>query len=279
MKERTSLILRFCFIFGSAFLCLWVWSSAYFYMKISLLDPAYALEATVAFGMSLFVWILGLSIIAVVLFYELLIRYIEQKERAYRFKETISQVLSHRFGNFLVTQKINLSILEERFSKEVLKRARRSLTEIESQFKEVINIIEKFRPEHLERKTLMLKDLVLSVLKDYPKEEIRNRIRLSLHKSQVFVNQEEAKVFIQLFLENAIRYSDKIVYVRAGVFRRAPYLVVINDISKNVSAHGAGMGLIIAKNIAASLNVSFTAVSRGNLYFVITLWPKKRWFE
>lgn len=279
MREKLSLILRFCCIVGSSLFCLWAWSFIYFYMKISVIDPAAALESTIVFGTGLFLWVIGLSIIAVVLFYELLLRYIDQKERAYRFRQTLSQVLSHRFGNFLLTQKINLSILQDRFSQEVLNRARYSLMEMESQFREIIKIIEEFHTENLERKVISLRDVVLAALKDYAKTESMGRVRLRLQKSQTFANLEEAKIFVQLFLDNALRYSRKIVYIRTGTFRRRPYLVIVNDVPKDLSSRGVGIGLMIARNIATSLNVSFSTVSRKDLYFTVTLWPRKRWFE
>lgn len=260
-------------------MCLWVWSVAYFYIKISILDPLYSFESTVVFGTSLLIWILGLSVIAVVLFYELLVRYFEHKERTYRFKQTISQVLSHRFGNFLVAQKINLSILEERFSEEVLCRTRQNLTEMEGQFKEIMNIIDRFRPEQLEKKVIMLQDIVLSVLEAYPEEEIEGRVKLRLQRAETFANPDEARIFIQLFLDNALRYGDKTIYIRTGTYQKNPYLIMINDITKGQLLHGAGMGLIIARNVADSLNVSFTTISRKSRYFVITLWSKRRWFE
>lgn len=279
MKERLSLILRFCFIIGCAFLCLWVWSSAYFYMKIAPIDPLYALESTVTFGISLFLWIAGLSIIAVILFHELLVRYVEQRERAYRFKQTMSQMLSHKLGNFLVTQKVNLSILQEHFSQDVLRRASQSLTVMESQFKDIMKVIEEFRPEYVERKVVDLRDIVLSVVDEYPEDVIKNRVRLRIQKAPVFVNFDEARIFAHLIIDNALKYSDKVVYIRTGIFRKDPYLIVVNDILRGVATHGAGMGLIIAENVATSLHVSFRTFSRKNFYFSISLWPRKRWFE
>jgi hypothetical protein len=248
-------------------------------MKISVVDPIYAYESTVIFGASLFFWILGLSALAVVLFYELLVRYVDQREKSYRFKQTISQVLSHKFGNFLITQKLNLSIMESRFSHEVLNRAKLSLQEMESEFKNIIKVIEEFRPEHLARMIVDLKEIVLDIVKGYFEKHSQLYVKLRLQPAKVFVNTQETSIFLQLIIDNAFRYADKKVYIRTGVFRRRPYLVVLNDIERETAAHGAGIGLIIARNIAAGLNISLTTVSRKNRYFVIAFLPRKRWFE
>lgn len=279
MKEKISLILRFCFIIGCAFLCLWIWSCAYFFMKISPIDPVYAYESAILFGASLLFWILGLSVLAVVMFYELLVRYVDQRERAYRFKQTISQVLSHKFGNFLVTQKLNLSIMENRFSQDVLNRAKRSLQEMETEFKDIMKVIEEFRPEHLEKRVVTIEEIVRDVLKDYHQRVSEVSVKLRLQNTAVFVNPHEARIFVQLIIDNAFRYTGGRVYIRSGVFHRRPYLVVVNDISRNPATYGAGMGLIIARNIASGLNISLTTASRKDRYFVISFWPRKRWFD
>jgi len=279
VKEKISLILRFCFIIGCAFLCLWIWSCAYFFMKISTIDPVYAYESTILFGVSLLFWILGLSILAVIMFYELLVRYMDQRERSYRFKQTISQALSHKFGNFLVTQKLNLSIMENRFSTDVLNRAKRSLQEMEAEFKDIMKVIEEFRPEHLEKRVITIEEIVRDVLKDYYQRESEVSVKLRLQNTAVFVNPHEARIFVQIIIDNAFRYTDGRVYIRSGVFRGRPYLVVVNDISRNPSSYGAGIGLIIARSIASRINISLTTASRKDYYFVITIWPRKRWFD
>jgi hypothetical protein len=84
---------------------------------------------------------------------------------------------------------------------------------------------------------------------------------------------------VQLLVDNALKYSNEAVYIRTGVFRKSPYLVVVNDISRETAPHGAGMGLIIARNVATSLQVSLKTLSKRNYYFALSFWPRKRWFE
>ncbi len=247
-------------------------------MRLYGVDPAYALESTILFGISLGFWILGLFIISLILFYELLVRYLLQKDRIHRFKMTLIDILSHKLGNFIVTQKVNLSILKENFDPLVIERTLKSLKAIEEDYKKILESIEAFNPEHLRREIFDLSSVVEKIVDDVKgRVSFDGNVVMRISPTFVFANRLESSIFLSLILENAFKYAHQKIYIRTGLFRKNPYFVVVNDIKPELPTSGVGIGLIIAKNVAVNLGLKRLSIEkRDKNHFVITLWQRKR---
>ncbi|AEI14509.1 ATP-binding region ATPase domain protein [Flexistipes sinusarabici DSM 4947] len=74
------------------------------------------------------------------------------------------------------------------------------------------------------------------------------KIKKKINLKRVSVNYDDMKFILFLLMDNAYKYSEDFIYIRAGVYKRKKYLFVINDFGSPVES-GLGVGLSVAEQL------------------------------
>ncbi len=199
------------------------------------------------FVLSLFLWEAFLILSLSYLFYKLLWYHLRERERNREFLELMLLVLSHRLGNFLAAQRVNLEILKEGRSPAALERLERAHGYIEDQFRRTLELIRSF-PTKGEREEVELSGLVQQVLGSFEGELEGKRVEVDLEEVRVRAPRSDLEMILHLLFENAARYSRS--YVRTS-FRREGQKVILeveNDIAPQ-APRGSGLGLELARRL------------------------------
>ena len=199
------------------------------------------------FVLSLFLWEAFLILSLSYLFYKLLWYHLRERERNREFLELMLLVLSHRLGNFLAAQRVNLEILKEDRSPAALERLERAHGYIEDQFRRTLELIRSF-PTKGEREEVELSGLVQQVLGSFEGELEGKRVEVDLEEVRVRAQRSDLEMILHLLFENAAKYSRG--YVRTS-FRREGQKVILeveNDIAPQ-APRGSGLGLELARRL------------------------------
>ena len=197
------------------------------------------------------VWETVLLLSATIIFYRLLITHIRVREKNREFLEILMLSFTHKLGNFLSSQIINLIILQDRYKDKAVDRLLEEYSIIMEDMDQLIKIIEGFKSGTMkEEERLDIRSMIKEAtdsINEY-KENKRIIVNITDRKCTVFAIQEELSIIIYLLLDNAIRYSDKLIHIRLSRLNNQIILAVRNDI-KEESSKGTGMGLNIVKKL------------------------------
>ncbi len=196
-----------------------------------------------------------------VLYYFTAYRLIKNREHYSQSFEIILLVLGHKLKNFLAGQRINLDIVSSQNGKaknaaERLILSNKILTgELDNIFAFVKNfgsITElKVSTASFKKNKVHLRELIDTIEKEYlkPNKNLkRKRIRYNLYLQNIIANSNDLKFILYLLLDNAFKYSESFVYIRAGVYSRKKYLFIANDFG-NSAESGLGVGLSVAEQL------------------------------
>ena len=106
------------------------------------------------------------------------------------------------------------------------------------------------------KQKLNISETVDEVEKEYYETQISyadiaggtKKIKKKINLKRVNVNYDDMKFILFLLMDNAYKYSENLVYIRAGVCRRKRYLFVANDFG-NSAESGLGVGLAVAEQL------------------------------
>jgi len=196
-----------------------------------------------------------------VLYYFTAYRLIKNREYYSQSFEIILLVLGHKLKNFLAGQRINLDIVSSQNGKaknaaERLILSNKILTsELDNIFAFVKNfgsITEsKVSTASFKKSKVNFRELIDTIEKEYlrPNKNLkRKRIRYNLYLQNIIANPNDLKFVLFLLLDNAFKYSESFVYIRAGVYRKNKYLFIANDFG-NPAESGLGVGLSVAEQL------------------------------
>jgi len=198
---------------------------------------------------NLLLWELILVIAVSYLFYELLRQYRAYKESTRDFQEILLQSVSHKMGNFLAAQRVDVQLLSETGSQAALERIQRGYQSIEKDFRQITKIIKDFTVETSGSEACDLSSLAAEVLEEF-QDGLRGDCRFRLQPSPVQGARQELQTLVYLLVENAVKYSERRIRLRTGRVRGRGYLMVVNDLRAKPPT-GTGLGLHIAGKICA----------------------------
>jgi signal transduction histidine kinase len=226
----------------------------------------YIQERLKNFSAFLLLWEALLVITLVVIFQRVVVRYLRREREVKDLTGILLLTLTHRIGNFLSVQRVNLELLER---SPALDRLKESLRRLERHYRRTLDILEDLREgQGLEPVRIDLREAVERVLGSVPlREEVR--VRLKLSKVHVNANPVYMEILLTSLIENALRYARTKVYIKLCRGKKnRPILVVRNDVRPH--GGGSGMGLQIVKFITHKMGIEvryrvkdhFTAVVR-----------------
>ncbi len=186
------------------------------------------------------------------LFSELLYRSFFSSINEYRrIIDLLLMSITHKVGNFLAVQKLNLSLLQRSKNGRALRRMRKSLEFLE---RDVRTLNQFFKEREIRRETLDLSSLIKETL-HFLSEELEGK-RINLRLTKVFWNlpRVDGEDIIYNLLFNALRYSKERISIRSCKRGNKAYLVVSNDYEQSQS-QGYGLGIRIINELCKRHNI------------------------
>ncbi len=214
----------------------------------------------------LFLWEGMLAVSVSYVFYRLFISYERCRLEQEEFLRLLLAALSHRFGNFLSAQKVNLEILSESPSPEAASRLKEACRAMERDLETLLRFLrgsleEPFTPAG--DFTDHLRDLLHRLELQFGPR----KVHLSFRGSSPPLSPE-LELLLFLLLENAFRHSCKDIWIRTGRRQGRPYLLIMNDLSPH-PVKGAGLGLYLARRLAERQGIELIIFQKSSRFGIL----------
>lgn len=188
-----------------------------------------------------------------------LLRYMGRERELKDLFHALLMTVTHRIGNFISVQKLNVELLGE--DRRAL-RLRESLRKLEGDYTRLLETLLNIqRGGEVGKERLDIRSLVVSTLSGNRKE-----VRLILNlREGVFVDMNPiyGEILIQSLLENALKYARSFVHVKLCRTKDDRPLLLIRNDRKSTAEGGSGMGLQIVNFLASKMGVRVSYRVRG----------------
>ncbi|MCD6319592.1 MAG: HAMP domain-containing histidine kinase [Candidatus Desulfofervidaceae bacterium] len=219
------------------------------------------------FAFLLFLWEVVLVLALTFLFYKLLWIHLKEREENRDFLELLLLAISHKLGNFLAAQQLNLEILKEKHSLEAVKRLERGYSTIEKDFRYILQVIKNFKGYLRKKEKINLKALIEDILTVFKEESQEKSLQLSLVPAEIYAAKTEIETVFYLLIENAFKYARKAIFINLFIRNKTIFFVVRNDVDPKVPK-GSGVGLSLVQKLAIKNKIKLT-FKRENGYFIV----------
>ncbi len=198
------------------------------------------------FVFTLVLWEFALSFLLIVMVYTVLRHFSKKEERHREFLSFLLGTISHKFGNFLSVQRLNLELIETQ-NKKPLKRLKEAYVFMEKDFKNIVKMIKD--SENANSMKYDVEDVIKDTL-DLFKDSLSNKeVSLSIVNAKISSNGNDFYNVIHELMENSIKYSKSKIYIKTIKKNKMLYVVISNDIGLRKS--GSGFGLSLVKYISS----------------------------
>ncbi len=234
------------------------------------------------FALNLFLWEALLAVSVSYVFYKLFVLYENHRREQEAFLKLLLLSVSHKFGNFLAGQKVNLALLAQEPSPETVKRLRANLESMEEDLQRLLQtltyLLEEREPRIEEEPEERLKAILFRLERTFGSRKVTLRLGRAFRN---FWHTLEGELLLFFLLENAFRYSAKKIYLRGGCFRGHFYFAILNDYGRGRSGEikGGGLGLYLSRRLASHLGFTFRAEPRKAYFAALLSHPLPRKFH
>ncbi len=216
---------------------------AYYYIDLCYYD-GYTKNRLYEFLKNLFLWELLFFVVVLYIFYRLFLYYLRHKKETEQIFNLLLKAISHRFGNFISIQKLNINLLRANNNPIALRRLEGSLNALEEDYRQIICVLENFGCPSSEIKKVNLTELIYNILSRFDSNDYTVYLRI-LYNIEVYAPLIILRTILFLLLENSFKYVNSFLYIRVGICRKNIYIFLANDIKTTVP-RGSGIGLKIA---------------------------------
>lgn len=248
MKQDRKIVLNFALIFF-LYLCVLDIAILYLHHTYAASPNAHSFERLKEFFYYIVLWELILVIVVSYVFYELFRRYKQHKQEVAEFQDILVKAVSHRMGNFLAVQKVNLELLRQKNSPRALDRIEEATQRFENDFQQLIKIMDDFSFEERKQETVDFERLTRNMLPRFSEEknlEIKTRLQEAGFKGNIL----EVQTLLFILLENAVKFTGTTIIIRTGKANGRPYFFLKNDKNPKVTK-GTGIGSNIASRLCS----------------------------
>lgn len=231
--------------------------------------PAQILEILKRLFFHLLLWELVLAIAISYVFFKLFYSYVLQKEEFDEFLTILFQSISHKFGNWLSAQKINLILVKENQDIEAIECMQKSIDFMEKDLRQILQVVSTFQSGKYSIENIDVAKLITDIIKELTPLYFKN-IKIHLQSIKINALKVEIKLMLFLLLENAFKYSQNKIFIRTGKFKKK-YFFVSNDINDNISS-GSGLGLFLVKKIVKKRNIYFRVKQENGRFLALIVW-------
>ncbi len=276
MKNSGSLFWKFFVTLSIGIFLLTVGITSFYYLTIvRYLPPTGIQEYLKNFLIVLLSFELVFVFSVSLVFLQLLKQYTDEKAATQNFFELLLEIISHKLGNFIAGQKVNMALIDTPGSQKTVARMKKSILLMEQDLADLLSTLSAIRENTLR---FGLK-IDLSELIERERQKYQCGLNVRDKDKEVVIGgpgyklkKAEHAFIIGLLLENAFKYSSKKVRIRAGHFRDRAYFFVSNDIARDRSG-GLGTGLTIVSHICGKHNCTFKLGNSKKNFRALVLFP------
>ena len=214
----------------------------------------------------LFLWETALVLSLSFIFYKLLWVHLKEREENRQFLEMLLLAISHKLGNFLAAQRVNIEILKETQSTKAVERLERGYNLMEKEFKHILQMIKNFKGQLRQSQKINLTALISEIISEFKEELEGKSLKISLTPAQIYGVKAEIETIFYSLIENAVKYADKKISVHLTAKENKVLFVIKNDINPQVGK-GSGVGLKLAQKLSQANKIRL-AFREENGYFI-----------
>ena len=222
------------------------------------------------FAQLLIVWDFVLIISLISILYFTIGRYLKKEIETKKYLETVLLAVSHKLGNFLSIQKINLEIIENKCSIHAVKRLKQVFNTVEKDFKFTTEILKKISSGEKNYKEIYIDRFIKEIVSNFSEILGTKKVKLRLKPIKLKLNYDDMKNLIYILIENAVFHSMEKIYIKICEDRKYVYFFIKNDISLNFKG-GSGVGLEIAKFLAEREGIDLIIRTKKNFLTVLKI--------
>ncbi len=239
--------------------------------KFVLVNIAGVKRKLIEFSLALFLWELLLAILIIFIVYVSLKRIFKRQKYTDQFLKFILVAISHKLGNFLSAQKVNLELAN--IDEESKKRLSFALNEMEKDFRVVSSTIRSITSDNGRLSFVNVIEELRKVLDGFSFKNKKLDLQLYLDGYLAYVNPTDLRIVLSELATNAFKYSFSNISVIAEKYKKGVKIVFINDV-KSISK-GSGVGLSVIEFLCKKNNWIVTKKASGNLFEItFALMPK-----
>ncbi len=272
MKEETKLFIYAVVTFILSLLLLSVGVLLYFYLSIFAVSDRPLISDFYNFTINLILWEFIVVICGIFLFYRLFKIHLKHKLEIQTIFRGLFEAVSHRFGNYIAAQKVNVELLKYGRGKEAVKRLESSLSSMESDFKELILVLKNLELETPPSEDIYLDSMIKQLVGDI-KAQRGDNVSLKVvgcERVKLTAEYPFAKIVFMLLFDNAFKYSKSKVYI-CYKKNKNNYCLILNDINKQ-SYQGAGLGLKLVKYFTDKIGVEVKIKKTTSWFCCLLMW-------
>lgn len=219
------------------------------------------------FAFLLFLWEVVLVLALTFLFYKLLWVHLKEREENRNFLEMLLLAVSHKLGNFLAAQRLNLEILKEKYSLKAVKRLEIGYSTALKDFRHILRIIKNFKTHLRKKEKINLKTLIEDILVAFKEELQKKSLKLHLVPTEIYAVKAEIETIFYILIENAVKYAQTVVFINLTPQNKTISFMIKNDINPMVPK-GSGLGLNLAQRLARENKIRLSCKENQG-YFIV----------
>ncbi len=197
------------------------------------------------FAVALVIWEIALSAMLVFMIYYVM-KHLLEKDKEYRdFLKFLIGTISHKMGNFLSIQKLNLELIKTEDEKP-LGRLKEAYSFMEKDFKNILQLIRD--AESKEIRIENVEEVIRGALELFSEALEGKKVELSLQRAYVKSKDSDFSNLLHELIDNAVKYSEEYISIVCTRRRKVLYIEIENDIAKR--KRGSGFGLELARYLS-----------------------------
>ncbi len=234
-----------------------------------LLDKNYKIEKIKTFGINLLIWEGVLTITLLFVMYLTIIRHIQEKEENRKLLEIFLLTITHKLGNFLSSQKLNIELIKSKCDIKPVRRLEKAYQLIETDFKNSLKILKNISARKKSLKIINIKDIILGTLDLFSDHLSNRKVILNLKDFYMKVDPIDIENIIHTIIENCIKYSNSKIHIKICSDRKVCYVFIRNDIQE--IQKGSGIGLKISEFLLSKYGGELIIRAKKDFLTVIKL--------
>ena len=209
------------------------------------LDISYKDKKLKEFAFTLLMWEAVLILVLMVLIYFTIIRYIRKEDYIRRYLEILLLTITHKLGNFLSIQRLNIDIIKSKCRLKAVNRLENAYSIIEKDFKFTIKTLKNLGEAEKNITTVNIKDVIENVVHHFQENLKDKSVRLDIFDAYVKMDPNDIENIFFAVIENAAKFSENKVFIKMCSKDKNLYVFIKNDVG--MVEKGAGIGLEIAE--------------------------------
>ena len=203
-------------------------------------DLSNVVELFKKFIWTLIAWELALTLTVSLLVFAVVGRFVEREKATNEMLSFILLSMSHKLGNFISAQRVNLELLKDDKIKD---RLLKPINEMEGDFYILTNYIKNLAKEDKREIRVDLCDEVEKIIKEFDFGD-RRVVFSATEKCEAKINVEDFRIAFSETINNAFKYAKSFVEISIRRKSGKIEIVVLNDIEFKPSKSGIGISII-----------------------------------